>query len=187
MSVTNVNKGQITEYPYKIPTPSSQDIAKMAVAETHGQYYELDLEDPEIVVWYCLSNSDKDSNDYRTNTLYSSSPNDVRNNYYIYNKGNITYTGAGHRYFGDNEYEVKLFINTMVAAYRAAISAPEISVTNGFDNGEGVSFVYMDSDFTENSSASKEEDMVKISFTVRDDSIISGTSKIQLFEERLHL
>lgn len=183
MSVTNVNKGQITEYPYKIPTPSSQDIAKMAVAETHGQYYELDLEDPEIVVWYCLTNSDKDSNDYRTNTLYSSSPNDVRNNYYIYNKGNITYTGAGHRYFGDNEYEVKLFINTMVAAYRAAISAPEISVTNGFDNGEGVSFVYMDSDFTENSLVSKEEDMVKISFTVRDDSIVSGTSKIQLFEE----
>lgn len=182
MSITNVNRGQITEYPYKILTPSSQDIAKMAVAETHGQYYELDLEDPEIVVWYCLSNSNNDGS-YSGNTLYSSSPNDVRNNYYIYNKGNITYTGAGHRYFGDNEYEVKLFINTMVAAYRAAISAPEITVTNGFDNGEGVSFVYMDSDFTENSLTSKEEDMVKISFTVRDDSIVSGTSKIQLFEE----
>lgn len=182
-SVTNVNQGQITEYPYNIPTPSSQDIAKMAVAETHGQYYELDLEDPEIVVWYCLSNSNNDSYDYRYNNLYSSSPNDVRNNYYIYNKGNITYTGAGHRYFGNNEYEVKLFINTMVAAYRATISAPEISVTNGFDNEEGVSFVYVDSDFTENSSVSKEEDMVKISFTVKDDSIVSSTAKIQLLDE----
>ena len=71
----------------------------------------------------------------------------------------------------------------MVAAYRAAISAPEISVTNGFDNEDGVSFVYVDSDFTENSSVSKEEDMVKISFTVKDDSIVSSTAKIQLLEE----
>lgn len=183
MSITNVNQGQITEYPYKIPTPSSQDIAKMAVAETHGQYYELDLEDPEIVVWYCLSNSNNDSYDYRTNTLYSSSPNDVRNNYYIYNKGNITYTGAGHRYFGNNEYEVKLFINTMIAAYRAALSAPEISVTNGFDNDEGVSFVYADCDFEENTKASTDLDKVKISFTVKDDSIISDTAKIRVYDE----
>lgn len=182
MSITNVNQGQITEYPYKIPKPSSQDIAKMAVAETHGQYYELDLEDPEIVVWYCLSNSSNDGS-YSSNTLYKSLPNDVRNNYYIYNKGNITYTGAGHRYFGNNEYEVKLFINTMVAAYRATISAPEISVTNGFDNEEGVSFVYMDSNYTENTTDLQEEDMVKISFTVKDDSIISGNAKIQLFED----
>lgn len=174
-SITNVNQGQITEYPYKIPKPSGLAKTKMSVAETHAQYYELDLEDPEIVVWYCLSN-DQD------NKLYSSSPNDVRNNYYIYNKGNITYTGAGHRYFGNNEDEVKLFINTMVAAYRATIAEPKITVTNGFDNEDGVSFVYVDCDFDENAKASTQEDKVKIYFTVKDDSIISDTSKILVYD-----
>lgn len=174
-SITNVNQGQITEYPYKIPKPSGLSRTKMSVAETHAQYYELDLEDPEIVVWYCLSNS-------QDNKLYSSSPNDVRNNYYIYNKGNITYTGAGHRYFGNNEDEVKLFINTMVAAYRATIAEPKITITNGFDNEEGISFVYVDCDFNENSKASTTADTVKISFTVKDDSIISDTAKIRVYD-----
>lgn len=174
-SITNVNQGQITEYPYKIPRPSGIARTKMSVAETHAQYYELDLEDPEIVVWYCLSN-DQD------NKLYSSSPNDVRNNYYIYNKGNITYTGAGHRYFGNNEDEVKLFINTMVAAYRATIAEPKITITNGFDNDEGVSFVYVDCDFDENSKTSTREDKVKVSFTVKDDSIISDSAKIRVYD-----
>lgn len=187
-SITNVNQGQITEYPYNIPKPTPWDKTKMTVAETHGQYYELDLEDPEIVGWYCLSNSkeDKSYNNLTTDAdkkLYSSSPNDVRNNYYIYNKGNITYTGAGHSYFGNNEYEVKLFINTMIAAYRATIAEPEITITNGFDNDEGVSFVYVDCDFEENTKASTDEDKVKITFTVKDDSIISDTAKIQVYDE----
>lgn len=39
----------------------------------------------DIVVWYCLSGGN-----------YNYSENDVVNNYYIYNKGNITYSGAGH-------------------------------------------------------------------------------------------
>ncbi|WP_310601865.1 DUF5057 domain-containing protein, partial [Anaerosporobacter sp.] len=157
-SIANVNQGQITEYPYKIPKPTPWDNVKMSVGETHAQYYELDMEDSEIVVWYCLSNDEN-------NKLYSSSPNDVRNNYYIYNKGNITYTGAGHRYFGSNEDEVKLFINTMVAAYRATIAEPEIDITNGVDNDEGVSFVYVDCDFDDNLNSSAAEDKVKISFT----------------------
>lgn len=165
-SVSNVNKGQITEYPYKIPNTVN-------TAETHSQYYELDLEDREIVVWYCLSNN---------TGLFKASPNDVRNNYYIYNKGNITYTGAGHRSFSNNDDEIKLFINTMVAAYRASLSAPEITVTNGYDNEAGVSFVYSDCDFSENDKTSTPEDKVRISFTVKDDSIVSDTSMISIYD-----
>ncbi|WP_167954742.1 DUF5057 domain-containing protein [Anaerosporobacter faecicola] len=169
--VTNENKGQITEYPYKIPTSG-----KMQIAQTHAQYYELDLEDPEIVVWYCLSNQ-------MENKLYSSSPNDVRNNYYIYNKGNITYTGAGHEYFGNKENEVKLFINTMVAAYRASLAEPEITVTNGVEGQDGKSFVYVDLDVRDNMLPSNESDEVKVAFTVKDDSIISDSAKITIYDE----
>ena len=59
------------------------------VAKTHSQYYQLDLEQDDIVVWYCIGQSgDSD--------WCHGIKNDVRNNYYIYNKGNITYSGAGH-------------------------------------------------------------------------------------------
>ena len=113
-----------------------------------------------------------------TGSVFNVSPNDVRNNYYIYNKGNITYTGAGHRSFSNNDDEIKLFINTMIAAYRASISSPEITVTNGYDNEVVVSFVYSDCYFNDNESNSTPEDMVRINFTVKDDSIVSDTSTI---------
>jgi hypothetical protein len=110
------------------------------------------MDDPEIVVWFCLS--DKLSNEYPTNESfkkamdhsnekgpYSTSPNDVRNNYYIYSNGNIMYTGVGHSSMdavtaeGEKvekyrENEVKLFINTMIAAYSAGIEPPTVEITN---------------------------------------------------------
>lgn len=47
-TVKKLNEGQLTQYPYFIEDTIS-------VAPTHGQYYQLNMEDPEIVVWYCLS------------------------------------------------------------------------------------------------------------------------------------
>ena len=121
MYVTSVNKGQITSYPFEIPE-------SFKVADTHSQYYQLDLnadkdndQESDIVVWYCISDTTS-----RNADMYSASPNDVRNNYYIYSIGNVFYSGVGHSTVNDAT-EMKLFLNTMVAAYSAKITKPLVS------------------------------------------------------------
>lgn len=116
---TKVNDGVITEYPYKLPDD-------LTVAGTHGQYYQLALEKDrdingvsdgknDIVVWYCLSGN-----------YYQDSPNDVRNNYYFYSRGNVIYTGVGHSTV-TGEAEIKLFINAIVAAANVTAVKPEVN------------------------------------------------------------
>ncbi|WP_097015838.1 DUF5057 domain-containing protein [Anaerocolumna aminovalerica] len=119
-TVTKLNQGQITQYPYVIDDTIS-------VADTHAQYFQLNLEDPSIVVWYCLA---KGNSDGSTADIYGMSPNDASSYYYIYNKGNITYSGVGHSPVGNSEMEVKLFVNTMIAAYKASIKPPIIQILN---------------------------------------------------------
>ena len=126
--VTKVNEGQITSYPYDIPD-------RFRIGESHAQYYQLNLDEPEVMVWFCLSDAYADERG-----PYSTSPNDARNNYYIYSKGNVMYTVVGHSAIDDlvkegtespyDGYEVKLFINTMIASYQAGITAPKIRITN---------------------------------------------------------
>lgn len=118
-----VNSGQITTYPFKIPD-------KIDIAETHRQYYQLDFNEDsdndgesDIVVWYTLSDQN----------VYYSSPKDVRNNYYIYTKGNVTYSGVGHSDVTQSVDELKLYINTMIAAYSVVEHAPAISLKEGYD------------------------------------------------------
>ena len=118
-NVSQTNKGQITQYPFRM----AQDLT---VAETHHQYYQLNMNADDIVVWYCLSgnsgNYNYDANHY----------NDGTNAYYIYNRGNITYSGAGHSSSLSDD-EAKLFVNTMVAAYRAAYSKPTVEFKTAND------------------------------------------------------
>lgn len=117
--IKKINEGAITQYPYKMGDT-------LNIAETHGQYYQLGLEQDcdingnsdgktDIVVWYTLSGS-----------IYDRSPNDARNNYYLYSKGNVIYTGAGHsNVTGDDE--IKLFINAIVAAANVTAVQPEVN------------------------------------------------------------
>ncbi len=123
--VTKTNSGAITEYPYKIPETIS-------IAKTHPQYYQLDMENENLTVWYCLTGSDSYeaySDRDKIKKYFNATSKDVRNNYYIYNYGNITYSGMGHSGDMSND-EIKLFINTFVAAYRAAAKPVRIEVTN---------------------------------------------------------
>jgi hypothetical protein len=144
--VTNVNKGQLTMYPYEIED-------RFRIARTHSQYYQLDLESNDIVVWYCLSDDSTDANG-KGNGIYSTTPNDVRNNYYIYNKGNITYSGVGHSAISQDlsnagaVMETKLFINTIIAAYSASAKEPVITITNDNKSTDeaGMDYVYVDYD-----------------------------------------
>lgn len=113
--ISQVNQGQITMFPYTVDEAfnrSGSNPAEFTVAQTHGQYYQLDMERDDLVVWYCLDGG-----------YYDGSRNDVRNNYYIYNTGSITYTGMGHNR-NVTKREVQLFINTMVAAYRPKQKRP---------------------------------------------------------------
>lgn len=129
--VTKTNEGQITQYPYKIGDWSNHntvfDDTKLKVAKTHGQYYQLNMEDPEVTVWYCLADG-KDRGNGKSDT-YGVSPNDASNNYYIYSKDNIFYSGVGHSKV-EGDMEAKLFINTMIGAYRVSYEPPIVEVLN---------------------------------------------------------
>lgn len=127
-SVTKVNDGAITQYPYRMAD-------SLPIAKTHGQYYQLALEQDrdingnsdgktDVVVWYCLSGGE--------GMYYDKSPNDVRNNYYFYSKGNVIYTGAGHSTVG-GDAEVQLFINAIVAAANVTAVQPEVNFVNALN------------------------------------------------------
>lgn len=127
--IGQINEGAITEYPYILPDSFN-------VNATHAQYWTVDIEsdnnddnESDLVVWYCINERTKAATkgELPVDDFYKDSPNDVRNNYYIYNKGNITYSGAGHSPIS-NENEIKLFINTMIAAYNAKVKVPEINI-----------------------------------------------------------
>ena len=123
-SATKVNEGAITEYPYAMSD-------SITISTTHGQYYQLALEqdydnngrsdgETDIVVWYCLTGGSK-------NNMYSNSPNDARNYYYYYSRGNVIYTGTGHSNNENNEQEIQLFINSIVAAANVSQASPDVN------------------------------------------------------------
>ncbi len=124
-TVDKVNSGQITSYPYLIPD-------NFKVAETHAQYYQLDMSmdddddgENDVVVWYTLGDFADGTKNYYGKYGAGCDP---ANAYYIYNRGNVTYTGAGHRSLdanGVSEQEVQLFVNTLFAAFEMGNTAPE--------------------------------------------------------------
>lgn len=120
-TVYQTNTGLITNYPYILSQTSDNNTNKtISVATTHNQWYQLNLEDPDVVPWFNLSHAEL--NDF-----------DSRNNYYTYSKGNITYSGTGHS-SGFTEDEYKLFVNTIIKAERGANHAPVISSSIGAPN-----------------------------------------------------
>ncbi len=127
--VTKLNDGQITMYPYAIEDD-------LEVAVTHAQWYQLDLEDPSIVVWYTLAGDTDNNGQY-----YQDTDKDAANNYYIYSKGNITYSGAGHSSMTSPE-ELKLFVNTVIKAITAGNNPPEVHIIES-SFSDGVYNVYV--------------------------------------------
>lgn len=168
--ISIANQGQITEYPFKIAS-------SISVAPTHTQYYQLNLEDDDMVVWYNLSDNLGELNNNNNNTknygYYSSREGDARNNYYIYNKGNITYTGLGHK-AGMTDDEIKLFINTMISSYRAGYAQPEIVVTNDdvYTSSTNDQYLYIASD-ADTAEAVTSSEYVTINYMVQDNSVIN--------------
>ena len=193
LKATQVNEGQITQYPYLISKDEIKEINQrksLKVSSTHYQWLQPNMEldrdgdgRSDIVVWYCLSDI-YDSNVQSTN-IYSICPNDVVNNYYIYTMGNVTYSGAGHLR-PDEGAEMKLFVNTIIAAYNAGVSAPRISFRD--DNGYDMESIYVISDPANNTilkaadhgniRSTEAEDVVSVKFVAEDDNILSGNPQI---------
>ena len=237
-SVTQVNDGQITKFPFALHD-------SFTVTPTHSQYYQLDFTDDadhdgekDIVVWYCISDSPTRDFDgaqrYEANAgnqtdwwngqtsrdggdMYEMSPNDVRNNYYIYNKGNIVYTGVGHKRvvddngdaymtqadskfkddtkrfnmsekkgMSDNTDEIKLFINTMIAAYRRGIREPKLRAVRGYTDTSVTGSIYIsyDQNYTNNTTGVL-DDNVDVYFTASRSNY--NTSDVGLVQDDLRV
>lgn len=121
-AVDELNEGSITSYPYSLPN-------NMSVARTHNQWYQLNLEDEDVVPWYTLDSKKIGPNDVSYNNGGAAKnlfkPYDARNYYYTYSKGNITYSGTGHSNdFTDDE--LKLFVNTIIKADRSCNHPPTL-------------------------------------------------------------
>ncbi len=164
-----LNTGFITQYPNVIGE-------EIDIRRTHAQWCQLNLEDEEVMVWYTLDGLTDDYNTtldnqakYSTN-IYKYNRKDGANNFYIYSKGNITYSGAGHQTYEDTNFtasELKLFINTMVAAIKAANNPPQVTILNGSkDFNEKNAYI-----FSVDESAMQAE----LSFHVFDPDIIDGS------------
>ncbi len=113
-----LNDGLITQYPYILADNGSLNLP---ISPTHDQYWQLDLEDENVVPWFTLN-----ANNYK---YYP------ENFYYTFTNGNITFSGTGHNPNGisDAKEEQELFINTMIKASRGANHAPTLDVDGLID------------------------------------------------------
>lgn len=172
MTASLVNEGQITQYPYQIGKT-------LSISNTHYQWLqpnmELDRDNDgkcDIVVWYCLGAVEGTTKD-----IYNILPNDVVNNYYIYNMGNVTYSGAGHSK-PKSAAEAKLFINTMVAAYNAGISVPSVSFQDA--QGNKITSTYMIYDPVNKMILKTENqgDRLSVRFRAEDNNVLTGDPQV---------
>lgn len=166
---SKVNQGGLTTYPFAVSD-------ELLIAGTHAQMFTLDIEDPEVNVWYTLganylsTTPSVDAQFARYDSgIFAASPHDGMNNYFLYSKGNIFYTGAGHERivgcYKDNNDERKLFINVIVNSVTKGTKRPKIKIYNVCTNTEHASTNCDDeyvnpSDITGNKALSKEMEKV---------------------------
>jgi hypothetical protein len=155
-----LNVGQILLYPYNVYDEIINNDNLLTVGRTHYQYFQIDMNadedndgESDITVW--LSLTDK-GNGYNY-IEYDVAERDARNNYYIYTKGNVTYSGVGDAYINKPEFtaETQLYINTMIAAYQASAQKPEITIKESADSSspdKDTIYVSMDSSILVDSS-----------------------------------
>ena len=151
-TVKKVNTAQITDYPYELGDT-------ITISKTHTQWYQLNLEDPDIAPWFNLSNG-------KVNDL------DARNFYYTYSKGNITYSGTGHSNPGETKQELELFVNTIVKCIRGANVAPEIknyenNTTNEIANASNLNINDKNADYFEFDTIPSDPDGDRITLGVK--------------------
>lgn len=151
-AIETLNQGVIGQYPFLISADDTEPI-KISAGQ-HAPYYQLDLErtlregkTDDVTVWYTLGGSEteelKNSSKY-----FSVTKQDAGNNYYLYSKGNVFYTGYNlpeNLKAGDppaldqqsaQETEMKLFINTIYAALSSS-SSQEVNTPEAVVKADG--------------------------------------------------
>ncbi len=125
------NEGMVSHYPYTI-----EDGA--IVAKTYADYWQADLDSdsdgdgsPDLKVW-CTLGEMTNANGLAVSDLFSGEPRNGINNYYVYNYGNVTYTGYGRNALTtQTEAEKMLFVNTIIAAYESGLVNPTVNFYDG--------------------------------------------------------
>lgn len=188
--VAPVNDGLLTQYPFNLSiTNDATNKPINQVATTHNQYFTLNLEDEEVIPWYNIQGNNRDIND-------------SWNHYYTYSKGNVTYSGTGHIFTGNNsasfpDWEQRLFVNTMYRAFTGANHAPEITVLTPEDKSVKpsyqeelvVSYTVDDWDWKDRNlltSIKFKKDNVYLSdMSIHEKAILSGQTVTQSFKNPL--
>ena len=167
--VKQVNTGQITSYPFDL---NGHTNGELDISVTHGQYYQLNMNSDNIVVWYTLSGDNFQDRD-------------GMNEYYIYSANNITYTGAGHS-SNPTLDEAKLFVNTMVASRRDTIKKPKASFVASAKDDTEISSTYILQDQKGNTAVTMQDQ--KVYFKVEDDNLVSSRKiSVQFYYESASL
>ena len=160
--IDNVNKGSVSRYPYKISD-------SISVANAHAQYYQLNPENSQITSYYALGNKETSSG-VTDAGMYSSSPRDGLNNYYLYQNENVIYSGMGNTTnIGDDE--LKLFVNTLVMAanmYSANAMAPKIEAQDAISINDDLTCLYVDVDEDYKLIEYRDTDIMEVTFKVTD-------------------
>lgn len=177
LMATRVNEGQITTYPFAIDE-------NLLVESTHYQWMQPNMEldkdkdgKNDIVVWYTLSDVSYEAHeDNQKTNIYNTNPKDVVNNYYIYNMGNVTYSGAGHTK-PTTENEKKLFVNTMVAAYSSGVKSPRVTVKNQVNDNADTFYMLYD---PVNKLVLNGQENIKVRFQAMDYNVLSGEPQIRI-------
>ncbi len=186
-TITQVNSGQITSYPYDVNIAevigqesngtlwNTKKYSTLQIEPTHEQVYQVSLHTDAngdgTTVWYCYDSSSS------TKNTWSTYRNNAMNAYYIYTRKNVTYTGAGHT----NVFsiaEAKLFLNTIVASYRAGSDKPVMNFVkeNGIDTERYKVFVSYDKEAS-NGEMQTEIENDKIYFKINDVAVDSDIDK----------
>ncbi len=147
MYVDMMNEGQICHFPYTIAE-------HVKICKSKAQDFQLDLDTDadndllsDSIAWFTLSamsdaqmsfDLSRNMVGYRTGNVYIETPGDGINNYYIYNSGNVTYTGIGYHGSSFTAGEAQLFVNTLIAAYESGFSNPIVNYyqTNDVNDGK---------------------------------------------------
>ncbi|MBR4450778.1 MAG: DUF5057 domain-containing protein [Clostridia bacterium] len=146
--VTQVNGGKITKYPYDVNIQQDRDgridgylhnnddmNQTQDIMTTHEQVYQCNMNGDDITVWYALAYGDfwtatKDADGKYT---YTGKRNDAENAYFLFSRGNVIYTGAGHTNTF-TLFEAKLFINTLVVSAKSGYADPDIRFRDSIDS-----------------------------------------------------
>lgn len=116
------NEGVVTKYPFNIAD-------RLQVSPTTGSGYPANVNDPKMVVYYTMEGGSAGT----YSSMFAADPHDGVNNYFLYQYGKVTYTGAGHTLIvgvgRSNNDERKLFINVILNSATGGAGAMKPDLT----------------------------------------------------------